>query len=97
MFDEEVEVINTNVLQSGSSSHECQMSSDLDVNHLRSYVAKLKLIEVYIEFQRTNLHTYVMSPNPEKNRIEEIVGPPSCSRRLCIEWIDTTTVEPPVF
>ncbi|CAI9275495.1 unnamed protein product [Lactuca saligna] len=61
------------------------LGSDQDVNHLRSYVASHKLIDVYTEFWRTNLHTYAMSPNPSKLRIEEIVEPSSCSRRLCLE------------
>ncbi|CAI9290555.1 unnamed protein product [Lactuca saligna] len=73
------------------------LDSDQDFNHLRSYVASHKLTEVYTKFWRTNLHTYAMSPNPSKLRIEEIVEPPYCSRRLCLEWIDTTTVEPPVL
>ncbi|CAI9282549.1 unnamed protein product [Lactuca saligna] len=30
-------------------------------------------------------------------RIQEIVEPPSYSRSLCLEWIDTTTPEPPVL
>ncbi|CAI9277603.1 unnamed protein product [Lactuca saligna] len=73
------------------------LGSDQDVNHLRSYVASHKLIEVCTEFWCTNLHTYVMSPNPSKLRIEEIVKPPSCSISLCLKWIDTNIVELPVL
>ncbi|KAL4577821.1 hypothetical protein LXL04_013935 [Taraxacum kok-saghyz] len=74
------------------------LASDQDVCHLAEYIPKHKLIDVYIEHGKTNLTTYMMSPNPPKVRIEEIIesGPskpqPRCSRRLFLEWYETDIV-----
>nr|KAJ0187464.1 hypothetical protein LSAT_V11C900468320 [Lactuca sativa] len=65
------------------------LGSDQDVHHLGTYVANHKLIDVYIEHGKTNLHTYSMSPNPNKVKIIEIKEPPACSRQLFLEWNDS--------
>ncbi|KAI3509052.1 hypothetical protein L1887_24076 [Cichorium endivia] len=67
------------------------LASDSDITHLRTYVGNHKLIEVYTEHGKTNLHTYLMSPNPSKVRIEEIIEMKSCARRLFLEWKDPKT------
>lgn len=67
------------------------LASDCDINHLKTYVGKYKAIEVYTKYGKTMLHTYLMSINPTKVRIEEIVDQPSCSRRLFFEWKELTT------
>ncbi|CAI9292371.1 unnamed protein product [Lactuca saligna] len=65
------------------------LGSDQDVRHLGTFISKHKLIEVYIEHGKTQLHTYTMSPNQAKVQIKEIIEPPSCSRRLFLDWYDT--------
>ncbi|CAI9274077.1 unnamed protein product [Lactuca saligna] len=60
-----------------------------DVHHLGTYVANHKVIDVYIEHGKTNLHTYYMSPNPSKVKIVEIKEPPACSKQLFLEWNDS--------
>nr|KAJ0203893.1 hypothetical protein LSAT_V11C500293290 [Lactuca sativa] len=65
------------------------LGSDQDVHHLGTYVANHKLIDVYIEHGKTNLHTYSMSPNPSKVKIVEIKEPPACSKQLFLEWNDS--------
>nr|KAJ0188756.1 hypothetical protein LSAT_V11C900480270 [Lactuca sativa] len=65
------------------------LGSDQDVHHLGMYVANHKLIDVYIEHGKTNLHTYSMSPNPSKVKIVEIKEPPACSKQLFLEWNDS--------
>ncbi|CAI9293936.1 unnamed protein product [Lactuca saligna] len=69
------------------------LASDEDVCYLGSFVAKHKLIEVYIEHDKTTLHTYLMSPTHSKVRITEITEPPSCSKRLFLEWHSTPAVD----
>nr|KAJ0186252.1 hypothetical protein LSAT_V11C900478630 [Lactuca sativa] len=69
------------------------LASDEDVRFLGSFVAKHKLIEVYIEHDKTTLHTYLMSPTHSKVRIMEITEPPSCSKRLFLEWHSTPAVD----
>nr|KAJ0192484.1 hypothetical protein LSAT_V11C800393390 [Lactuca sativa] len=69
------------------------LASDEDVRYLGSFVAKHKLIEVYIEHDKTTLHTYLMSPTHSKVRITEITEPPSCSKRLFLEWHSTPAVD----
>ncbi|CAI9273035.1 unnamed protein product [Lactuca saligna] len=65
------------------------LGSDQDVHHLGTYVANHKVIDVYIEHGKTNLHTYSMSPNPSKVKIVEIKEPPACSKQLFLEWNDS--------
>ncbi|CAI9260492.1 unnamed protein product [Lactuca saligna] len=67
------------------------LAYDSDINHLRTYVGKYKLIEVYTDHGKTMLNTYLMSPNPSKVRIKEIIEPPACSERLFLEWKASTT------
>ncbi|CAI9279938.1 unnamed protein product [Lactuca saligna] len=69
------------------------LASDEDVRYLGSFVAKHKLIEVYIEHDKTTLHTYLMSPTHSKVRITEITEPPSCSKTLFLEWHSTPAVD----
>ncbi|CAI9301559.1 unnamed protein product [Lactuca saligna] len=65
------------------------LGSDQDVHHLGTFVANHKLIDVYIEHGKTNLHTYSMSPNLSKVKIVEIKEPPACSKQLFLEWNDS--------
>lgn len=66
------------------------LGRDQDIHHLGFYVSKHKLIEVYIHHGSTSLHTYEMSPNHFKVRIQEIIQPPTCSRRLFLGWKEMT-------
>ncbi|CAI9300522.1 unnamed protein product [Lactuca saligna] len=66
------------------------LGSDQDVRHLGTFISKHKLIENYIEHGKTQLHTYTMSPNQSKIQINEIIEPPTCSRRLFLDWYDTS-------
>nr|KAJ0219418.1 hypothetical protein LSAT_V11C300120670 [Lactuca sativa] len=65
------------------------LGSDQDVRHLGTFISKHKLIKGYIEHGKTQLHTYTMSPNQSKSQIKEIIEPPTCSRRLFLDWYDT--------
>ncbi|CAI9291584.1 unnamed protein product [Lactuca saligna] len=69
------------------------LASDEDVRYLESFVAKHKLIEVYIEREKTTLHTYLMSPIHSKVRIMEITEPPLFSKRLFLEWHNILVVD----
>lgn len=51
------------------------LTSDNDINHLSTFVGKHKLIDVYTEHGQAMLHTYFVSPNPNRIRIHEIVEP----------------------
>nr|KAJ0213269.1 hypothetical protein LSAT_V11C400184090 [Lactuca sativa] len=64
------------------------LGSDQDVRHLGTFISKHKLIEVYIEHGKTQLHTYTMSPNQSKIQIKEIIEPQTCSHRLFLDWYD---------
>lgn len=64
------------------------LGSDQDVRHLGTFISKHKLIEVYIEHGKTRLHTYTMSLNQSKIQIKKISEPPTCSRRLFLDWYD---------
>ena len=67
------------------------LACDSDINHLRRYVEKHTLIEVFTEHSKIMLKTYLTSPNPSKVRIEEIIEPLACSKRLFLEWKTSTT------
>ena len=65
------------------------LGSDQVVRHLGTFISKHKLIEVYIEHGKTQLHTYTISPNQSKIQIKEIIEPLTCSHRLFLDWYDT--------
>ncbi|CAI9293427.1 unnamed protein product [Lactuca saligna] len=67
------------------------LACDSDIKHFRIYVEKHKLIEVYTEHGKTMLKTYLMSPNPSKVRIEEIIEHPACSKRIFLVWKPSIT------
>ena len=69
------------------------LASDEDVRYLGSFMAKNKLIEVYIEHDKNTLHTYLMYPTHSKVHITEITKPLSCSKRLFLEWHETPVVD----
>nr|KAJ0193962.1 hypothetical protein LSAT_V11C800453920 [Lactuca sativa] len=62
------------------------LGGDQDIHHFGSYVSKNKLIEVHIEHGNSSFLTYEMPTNHSKVRIQEIIQPPTCSRRLFLGW-----------
>ncbi|CAI9261079.1 unnamed protein product [Lactuca saligna] len=46
-----------------------------------------------VEHEETTFHTYLMSPTHSKVRITEITEPPSCSKRLFLEWHGAPAVD----
>lgn len=68
------------------------LACDQDVLYLGQFVANHKLIDIYIEHGKTNLHTYSMSPNHSKVRLVEISDRPTSSRRLFLPWHDIRVI-----
>ncbi|CAI9293425.1 unnamed protein product [Lactuca saligna] len=62
------------------------LACDSDINHLRRYVEKHTLIEVFTKHSKIILKTYLTSPNPSKVKIEEIIEPLARSKRIFLEW-----------
>ncbi|KAK1411406.1 hypothetical protein QVD17_37955 [Tagetes erecta] len=72
------------------------LGNDKDVLNLSKYVSENKVIDVYTEIRRTNLHTYFCSPG--KVTIEEIIDEGltdvevtrNTSKRLQLDWLEPT-------
>ena len=65
------------------------LGSDSDINHFSTFVPNHKLIDIYTEHGKTMLHTYFLSPNPSRVKIEEVIEPRSI--RLMLEWKNSKT------